>query len=971
MNKEIKTLSEISHSVDSIPVQNTEPDQEIFRVVGVGASAGGFEALEQLFRNMPEKCGLAFVVIQHLSPTHKGMLGELLQRVTRLKVYTVTDRMKVKPDAIYVIPSNRSMTITNGEFHIFKPIEKQGLRLPIDLFFRSLAEDRKENSIGIILSGMGSDGSLGLKAIKEKAGLVLVQDPASAKFDSMPRSSIEAVMVDIIAPADELAARLITLTTQSDTIGARDEDDKDTSALEKVITLLRNQTGNDFSQYKKSTMYRRIERRMGIHQLNKIASYVLYLQQNPAELDILFKELLIGVTSFFRNAPVWEELKENILPSLFAKMPQKYLMRAWVPGCSTGEEAYSLAIVFREALEKANLNKNISLQIFATDLDNNAIERARRGVFTANICADVSPERLKRFFTKTGELYRINGGIREMVVFAPQNIIRDPSFTKLDFLSCRNLLIYLDSDLQKKLLAMFHYSLVPGGILLLGSAETHGSQGNLFTAVNSKLRIYERSSDPVIEGQAYMPGSSEHNKPDTGKTLQAFPPDNLQTLTDQLLLHQYTPASVLVNHTGDILYITGNTVKYLSASAGKANMNIFAMAKEGLRTLLPKAFQHAMQDYEKIVLESVRIKNNSKTQLTNVSIQQLESPPGLKNKFLVVFTDVPEENHLLKAAIGKSGFKNKLETEFKFEIRRLKDELESTREEMQTSQEELKSTNEELQSTNEELQSANEELTTSKEEMQSMNEELQTINVELQSKVDDSVRIGNDMNNLLESIEIATLFLDNELNIRQFTTPATRIFKMKQSDIGRLFTDQVTDLAYPEMYNDVSEVLRTHRFIEKPVPTLDGRVFNVRIMPYRTFENKIDGLVITFINVTESKKLEHDLKDSRMMFQSFIEELPAGFISLSADGTITSFNREAERLTGYDCDLVTGGNFLNLFLSESLHEIESGMKQLASGAINRLENHIKGINGNEIVIEWFAPKTVKGEGTFFGLMKNF
>jgi two-component system CheB/CheR fusion protein len=555
---------------DFITDKNSEPVQDIFQIVGVGASAGGFEALEQLFMNMPADCGLAFVVIQHLSPTHKGMLGELLQRVTKLKVYTVTERMKVKPNSIYVIPSNKSMTILKGAFHIFDPVEKHGLRLPIDLFFRSLAEYQKEQSIGIILSGMGSDGSLGLKAIKEREGTVLVQDPASARFDSMPRSAIEAVMVDIVAPADKLSEKLISLTRQSPPLIPAEDPEKDTSALERVITMLRTQTGNDFSQYKKSTMYRRIERRMGIHQLNKIESYVHFLQQNPAEVDILFKELLIGVTNFFRDAAVWEEIKTNILPSVFAKLPQRYTLRAWVPGCSTGEEAYSLAIVFSEALAKANLNKSISLQIFATDLDNNAIEKARKGVFTANISADVSPERLTRFFSKAGEQYKVNAEIREMVVFAPQNVIKDPSFTRLDFLSCRNLLIYLDSDLQKKLLALFHYSLNPGGILLLGSSETHGSQGNLFITENSRLRIYKRSGVPLKDEQFYLPVSSKHNKPDiSGNRVQVKTPDNLQTFTDQLLLQQFTPASVLVSNTGDILYITGDTGKYLSPAAGK------------------------------------------------------------------------------------------------------------------------------------------------------------------------------------------------------------------------------------------------------------------------------------------------------------------------------------------------------------------------------------------------------------------
>jgi two-component system CheB/CheR fusion protein len=784
MKNEKKSDTKGTNLAEFLTENKIDPAHGSFPIVGVGASAGGLEALEQLFMKMPEDCGFAFVVIQHLSPDHKGMLGELLQRVTKMSVYTVTDKMKVNPNSIYVIPSNKSMTIQNGELHIFKPIEKHGLRLPIDLFFRSLADDQKDHSIGIILSGMGSDGSMGLKAIKEKAGIVLVQDPSNAKFESMPRSAIDAVVVDIVAPVGKLPEKLIALTRQTFSLNAKEEPEKDPSAVEKVIALLRAQTGNDFSQYKKSTMYRRIERRMGIHQLNKIASYVLYLQENPAELDILFKELLIGVTNFFRDAAVWEEIKDNLLPSMLSTLPQKYTIRAWIPGCSTGEEAYSLAIVFREALEKANINKSISFQIFATDLDNNAIDKARKGIYMANIVADVSPERLTRFFSKAGDLYKVNAEIREMVIFAPQNVIKDPSFTKLDILSCRNLLIYMDSYLQKKVLTLFHYSLNPGGILLLGSAETLGSNGNLFTTVNSKLRIYQRSGSKKDEFVS-IPGTSSLNKPDISiNTVTVKTQDNLQTLTDQLLLQQFSPASALVTEKGDILYLTGNTGKYLLPAAGKANMNLFAMVQQGLRNEFFMAFQEAKQNFDKVVLQGVRIENNNRIQFTDVIIQQIEKPLALKNRFLVIFADVREKTQPAKQKRGKS-IDNPLNSELEFEIQRLKEELESTREEMQTSQEELKSTNEELQSANEELQSANEELTTSKEEMQSMNEELQTVNVELQSKIDDSVRVNNDMNNLLNSIEIATLFLDKELNIRQFTNPATIIFKMKQSDIGR------------------------------------------------------------------------------------------------------------------------------------------------------------------------------------------
>lgn len=949
---------------------DTNTDQ--FHIVGIGTSAGGLEALDEFFLNMPENTGMAFIVIQHLAPDHKGILSELIQRVTKMKVFTVSDRMKVKPNCVYVIPSNKSMSIYKGTLHLFKSIKTNGLRLPIDFFFRSLAEDQHIRSVGIIFSGMGSDGSMGLKAIKEKSGLVMVQDPETAKFDSMPRHAIDSVVVDIVAPANEIPSRLIGLVRQPPVLSKDADLEKDTSALDKVIILLRNHTGNDFSEYKKNTIYRRIERRMGIHQLKKISSYVRYLQETPAEVEILFKELLIGVTGFFRDPALWDELRDKIFPSIFEKLPRRHVLRVWTPGCSTGEEAYSMAIVFKEALEKANLDKNISLQIFATDLDKDAIEKARKGIYPSNIITDVSSGRLIRFFTKTDDHYKVNPEIREMVVFASQNLIKDPPFTKLNIVSCRNLLIYMDSALQKRLLSLFHYTLITDGYLLLGSAETNGTFGNLFTAVNSKLRIYQRTGISIKEDLSFQ-GASSQRKPglmDTKSELRIE--DNIQVLTDQILLQQYSPASVLATNKGDILYLTGDIGKYLAPAAGKANMNLFAMAREGLRNELPAAFRKALQSFEKVVLSKIKIGSNGRTRIITASIQQLENPPTLKNKILVVFSDVPDQKARTSNMKKGKTVNTVLEEELTQELLHTKEELESTREEMQTSQEELKSTNEELQSTNEELQSANEELTTSKEEMQSMNEELQTMNVELQSKIDDSVRINNDMKNLLNSIEIATLFLDKELNIRQYTMPAIKIFKLKQSDIGRQFTDQVTDLEYPEMLNDAKEVLRSLIFIEKPVCTRDGRWFNIRIMPYRTFEDKIDGLVITFINITESKYLEQALKKSQKMFHSLVKGLPIGIICLSANGLIIEINNTAKKLLGYDQQEFDGINFFTSIISRTdRKKVEEGINGLLTNAPNQIyENSIKDINGNLHHLSWSAYDLTDDQNILVGIIKD-
>ncbi|KAF0197778.1 MAG: Uncharacterized protein FD166_1678 [Bacteroidetes bacterium] len=846
----------------SNPVERKIPASSYFPIVGIGASAGGLEALEQFFQNVPKNCGLAFVVIQHLDPNHVGIMPELLQRITLMKVIQVTDQLKVLPNHVYVIPPNKSMSVLNGYLYLFEPVELRGLRLPVDYFFRSLAEDQNEKSIGVILSGMGSDGSLGLKAIKEKNGIVAIQDPLTAKFDGMPQSAVNSVIVDIIASAGEIPAKLITLLKISPASVQKTEiDDKSKSNLEKIIILLRSQTGHDFSLYKKNTLFRRIERRMNVHQINKIANYVRFLQENPNELDILFKELLIGVTNFFRDPVVWDNIRDKVLPNLFKQLPNGHIFRAWSTGCSTGEEAYSLAIVFKEAYEKVKQSKNFTLQVFATDIDSDAIEIARRGFFNHNIISDVLPERISQFFVKDENGFRINNSIREMVVFAPHNVIKDPPFTKLDLLLCRNLLIYMEPELQKKLMNLFHYSLNAGGVMILGSAENENSHSNQFIPIDSKLKIYNRSVTPVTTELFDIPSSfTPSKKIITTKMKPVKTIDNIQSLANQVLLQRFAPASVLINGDGDILYITGRTGSYLEPAAGKANWNIYAMAREGLSNELPGAIRKAKQDYEPVKLHHIKVGTNGGTQIVDVTLQLIEKPEAIKGTIMMVFYDVASIPKTTKRKSQKGNNSSTIrEQELELELQRANEELQSTREEMQTTQEELKSTNEEMQSTNEELQSTNEELTTSKEEMQSLNEELQTVNVELQSKITDFMVANNDMKNLLNSTDIATLFLDKELNIRRFTDQITKLFKLRQTDIGRPFTDMVTDLQYPDIKAHANEVLRTLIFKETSISTNDQRWFTVRIMPYRTFDDHIDGLVITFIDITEAKKLEAEL----------------------------------------------------------------------------------------------------------------
>ena len=858
--------------------ENTSARNTIhFPIVCLGASAGGLEAFEQFLGNVPEKSGMAYVVIQHLDPTQKGMLPELLQRISKMEVHQVNDHMVVKPNHVFVIPSGKSMSILNGILHLFEPVETRGLRLPIDFFLRSLADDQHERAVAVILSGMGSDGCGGIKAIKEKNGIVMVQDPASAKYNSMPQNAIDSVQADIIAPANELPEKLMAFLKHIPVVLSNLEvASKDPSALEKIIILLRTQTGNDFSLYKKNTMYRRIERRMGVHKIDKILLYGNLLQENPKELEILFKELLIGVTSFFRDASVWESLEKNVLPTLLENQKEGSVLRAWVAGCSTGEEAYSLAMIFKEALEKTNLHAGISLQIFATDLDNEAIESARKGIFPENITADISPKRLSRFFVKTDEGYRINTEIREMVVFAKHNVILHPPFTKIDILTCRNLLIYMDAELQKKLLDLFCYSLNPQGYMVLGTAETPGSQGHFFTVVDAKQKIYKRSDTNPAPELFNFPSSFSRSKPasiDLPKAVSSTL--NIQTAADQLILQNYSPPGVLVNEKGDIIYISGRTGKYLEPSVGKTNMNIFAMLREGLRNEFPSAFRNALNSKESVIIRNVRVGTNGGTQIVNVNLRWIDKHETLSGMVMIIFTDVQEVVQIKTTTVkGKKSLNHKRQGELEQEVQQVREEMQSTLEEMQTSQEELKSTNEELQSTNEELQSTNEELTSSKEEMQSLNEELQTVNAELQSKVEEFSRVDNNMKNLLNSTDIATLFLDKELNIRRYTNQATKIFKLIKSDIGRPFTDQFSDLTYPEMTSDAFEVLKTLVYIQKQIPTSDDRWFTIRIMPYLTSDDRIDGLVITFINVTESKKLEAKLRETERLYHLLKKSMP-------------------------------------------------------------------------------------------------
>ncbi|MFT7401162.1 MAG: two-component system CheB/CheR fusion protein [Hydrogenophaga sp.] len=837
-------------------------------IVGIGTSAGGLEALEVFFARVPVKSGLAYIVVQHLNPSQNSMLAELLQQVTALSVREASEQMLVEANHVYVIPPNTEMSLSHGRLHLVPPAEPRGMRLPINVLFSSLAREQGTLAVGVVLSGMGSDGTLGLLALKAVGGLTVVQEPSSAQFDSMPRSALAAGCVDIVALPEDLPGHILACVGWPPIAGSGPEAkladepaDPPADTIDSIFSLLRRRTRHDFSLYKPSTLHRRIARRMAIHGLPTLADYVRFLRQNPQEIDLLFKELLIGVTSFFRDAAVWQHLLDVALPALLARRGSETKFRAWVAGCSTGEEAYTLAIAFAEALQRQPEHHGCTLQIFASDLSPDAIATARAGLFPATISASMPAEFAARHFTAQGNALAVTKPIRDMVMFAQHDVVLDPPFTRLDILSCRNLLIYFDATLQRRLLPLFHYSLRPGGLLLLGSAETVGSFGQLFEPVEAKLRLYLRrqatsAAGPELLLRSFPPLSKITKEPPVAPSPNAAQyGDSLQAAADHVLLQLHAPPAVVVNAEGDIVYISGRTGKYLEPAAGKANWNFHAMVRDKLREPVAHALRQAVTTDAMVQVRGLELVTAGDVQRVDVTVQPLHEPVALQGTVMIVFRDVaaPPRGGRRKAADAG-------EVAYAAELQLCRDEIQGLLEENRASREKLQSANEELQSANEELQSANEELTTSKEEMQSMNEELQTVNTEMQSKLDDLALAQSDMKSLLNSTEIAMLFLDQDLNVRRFTDRAAKIINLRDSDIGRPLSDLTTSLQYPTLPDDAHETLRTLVFSEKQIQTRDQRWFSVRIMPYRRLDNVIDGAVITFVDITATKQVEATLR---------------------------------------------------------------------------------------------------------------
>jgi two-component system CheB/CheR fusion protein len=895
----IKT-SPASLPKESAPHENDR--KKAFYIVGMGGSAGSLEAFEQFLQNMPNDTGLAFVIVSHLDPTHKGILPELLARVTTMKVLQAKDGMKVQPNHVYVIPPNKDMSILHKTLQLLEPSMPRGFRAPIDFFFKHLADDQGANSICIIFSGMGTDGTLGLKAIKEKLGMAMAQDISSAKYDGMPQSAINTGLIDYVAPANELPAKLLGYVNHvyRTTGELSPAEKKTTGALQKIFVLIRAQTGNDFSLYKKSTILRRIERRMNVHQFNNITGYVRYLQENSPEIDLLFKELLIGVTSFFREPDAFVVLKEKVILELIKTKKGGDTIRVWVVGCSTGEEAYSIAIALRECLDDLLPRGNLKIQIYATDIAKDAIDFARQGTYPATIVADMSQERLQRFFTEEDNHYRIKKEIRDLIIFAQQNVLIDPPFTNLDLLSCRNLLIYLNSGTQKKLLPLFHYSLNPEGFLFIGSSESIGVYIDLFSPLDNKWKVFKRRETLIArKGLVEFPTSRlpfevrRQGMVSTPKISDA----SVIKIAQTFILQTIAPPVVLINDKGDILYLTRRTGKYLEPPVGKANLNIYAMAREGLRSELGMLIRKVMTEKTKTTIKGLRIKTNGSEQVVNLTVSPFEEPEVMRGLMMVLFEDVEmpaemhaEEAHSSKKKLRSSSRLEAINGKLEMELQSTKEHLQSVVEEMETSQEELKSANEELQSTNEEMQSINEEMITSKEELQSLNEELITLNAELLSKNDELFNTNNDMKNLLDSMQIPTIFLDNNLKIKRFTPYATKIANLIQSDAGRPITDIVTNLEYKDLIQDVKDVLQTLVFKETQVQTRDGTWYLMRIIPYRTANNIIDGAVITFSDITESKKMTDLMMERTRYAEGIIRTVREPLVVLNGDLRVVSAN---------------------------------------------------------------------------------
>ncbi|WP_461094366.1 CheR family methyltransferase [Spirosoma gilvum] len=857
------------------PLPTEGPAAHPALVVGLGASAGGVEALMAFFEQVPPQSGLAYIVILHLSPDFDSQLAPILQNVTPLPIHQVTQTVKVEPDHVYVISPNGHLVMEDGHLTVLPNTTQEERRAPVDIFFRTLADSHGARAVAVILSGTGADGSMGLKRVKENGGAVFVQSPHQAAFPEMPRQAIATDLTDEVLPVDQIPGKLITYRQRLGQVAipleADERPQEQQQALREVFTQLRLRTGHDFSNYKRPTLLRRIERRITVRELADLPAYADYLLRHPDEADALLKDLLISVTNFFRDEAVFTHLEEKVLPAILEKKTAEDSLRIWVPGCATGEEAYSLAMLAVERTQ--GILEAPKIQIFGTDIDEEAINQAREGLYTLNDAADVSPSRLRRFFTPEGDRYRISREIREMVLFARHNVLKDPPFSRMDLVSCRNLLIYFNYTAQERVLETFHFALHPGAYLLLGLSETTDSTKDLYATLNREHHLYQSR---MVMGRRYP--VAESVAPAFSSPKPAVPPpveaENRPTarlnVSDlhQRLREQSAPTSILVNEEYDILHFTQGAERYFHFSGNEISRNLLKLIRPELRLELRTAFYQAFQQQTHVEVQGLSLAVGEQTQLLTLQVRPvLEEGDPARGYFLVLFENTGQTPGELPSG-GASA--QPVARQLEEELIRVKTQLQTTTHQHELQAEALKASNEELQAMNEELRSAAEELETSKEELQSINEELTTVNQELKVKIDEVSLSSDNLRNLINSTNIATLFLDRSLRVNLFTPITQDLFNLLPSDYGRPLTDITHRLTYDHLVEDAHQVLTSLQVQEREVATTDGRVYLLRILPYRTASDRINGLVLTFVDITRRQAAEAALKESDRRKDEFL-----------------------------------------------------------------------------------------------------
>jgi two-component system CheB/CheR fusion protein len=913
-----------SSSTPSEP--GTVPSTLPFPVVGIGASAGGLPALLQFFENLPQQTGMAFVVILHLSPKHASSADHVLQRATRMPVTQVVQTVQIEADHVYVIPPNRHMTMADGCLGLAELDRPRGAHVAIDLFFRMLAEVHRERAVAIVMSGTGSDGAVGLKRIKEQGGVTIVQLPADAEHDGMPTAAIDTGIVDFVLPVVDMPqklielwenARIIELPPTGDGDGPiahlprHDEVQLAEEALQRVVFLLLNRTGHDFKQYKRATVLRRIERRMQVRSLHTLPEYCGLLEADPRECHALLDDMLIGVTNFFRDREAFEAVEREIIPELFKDKGAADEVRVWVAACSTGEEAYSLAMLLADHAEE--MAHPPAYQIFASDIDNDAIAHARSGVYPASIVTDVAPTRLRRHFTRDDDRYNIRKGIRDRILFASHNVLRDPPFSRLDMVSCRNLLIYLNRDVQARVLEMFHFALKPGGYLFLGGSESAESVADFFVPIDKKNRIYRaRPTSRAMSSGTHLQSHVSR----LPESIHRPPPQRQFSYAEvhQRALALAAPPSLVLDRESNIVHMSQRAGQFLRMGAGEPSRNVLALVIPELRLELRSALYQAQHGNTAVDCRHILVEAPGRSAIVGMKVSPFRDEDSSESFTLVVFNEIPPE-----VAPAPSGVPHDdvVLTQLETELQRTKEQLQETIEHSEISTEELRASNEELQAINEELRSATEELETSKEELQSVNEELVTVNYELKVKVEETGKANDDLNNLIASTDIATVFVDSGLRIKRFTPRATDIFSVIASDLGRSLLDLTHRLDYDELAEDVGATFATLRPVEREVRSSDGRWYIVRLLPYRTTEDRIEGAIMTFFDITARRSAEEQARVSEARMRMVAESThDYAIISLDAEGCATSWNKGAERLFGYTEAEMLGRTLDTLFTPE-------------------------------------------------------